>query len=182
MEEDGAGNSRLGFKLRDQLVCEVDIPRAFDLGQHDDVVDVAGLGDDLGDVVEEPGRVERVHPRPQTRAEFLPVDHAGHLDGAGAGLDLGVGGDGVFEVGEDDVDLGGHVRRLGADLLVMAGHEMNHALQLDRQLAQRLRRADGERLEELAGGLGAHERVPVCVVICVGGLRECIRRAKRLRE
>ena len=49
---------------------------------------------------------------------------------------------------------------LGADLLEVRRHEMDHPLEPHRQLAPGLRRADGERLEEAArefhGGLGVH--------------------------
>ena len=42
---------------------------------------------------------------------------------------------------------------MAAHLLEMRRHEMDHPLEPDRQLAQRLRRADRERLEEPAGKL-----------------------------
>jgi hypothetical protein len=71
--EDGVDQDRLltpwlRFELGEELVEIVDVPRAFDLGQHDDVELVAGLRDDLGDVVEQPRRVEAVDARPQAGA------------------------------------------------------------------------------------------------------------------
>ena len=87
-------------------------------------------------------------------------------------------------VGEDDVGLGGHVRRLGADFLVMARHEVDHALELDRQLAIGIGRADGEGLEELAWGFGAHVSRPAnfvrsrrCLAQGVRGIKGAILRS-----
>ena len=53
-----------GFELSQQLVEIMNVPGAFDLGQHDDVELVADGGDDLGHIVEQPGRIQaltRVH-------------------------------------------------------------------------------------------------------------------------
>ena len=44
-----------------------------------------------------------------------------------------VGGDGVLEVAQHDVDLSGDVLDLGADLLVVRRHEVDHALEPHRQ-------------------------------------------------
>ena len=45
----------------------------------------------------------------------------------------------------------------------MRRHEMDHALEPDRQLAQRLRRADGERLKNERGSFMAVPfKAPVC--------------------
>ena len=90
---------------------------------------------------------------------------------------LGVGRDGVLEIAEHDIDLPGELRHLGAHLLDMRRHEMDHALEPDRQLAQRRGRADRERLIELARQLHAlilvrHKIAPVC------RLEESKRRAK----
>ena len=92
----------------------------------------------------------RVHK--SGRAE---IDRLGHVDEALARGLLGVGRDGVFEIAEHDVDLLDQFRHLGADLLDMRRHEMDHALEPDRQVAHRGGRADGERLKELAGQLHA---------------------------
>ena len=74
-----------------------------------------------------------------------------HGDEAFARRFLGVGRNGVLEIAEHDVDLADQLRHLGAELLDMRRHEMDHALELDRQLAQRGRRADRERLKKLRG-------------------------------
>ena len=63
---------------------------------------------------------------------------------------LGVGRNGVLEIAEHHVDLPDQLRHLGGDLLDVRRHEMDHALEPDRQLAQRRRRADRQRLKELA--------------------------------
>ena len=67
---------------------------------------------------------------------------------------LGVGGDGVLEVAEHDVDLGDQLAQPGADLLVVRRHEVDHALEPHGQLPVGLRRADGERREMLGGRAG----------------------------
>ena len=75
--QDGVDQDRLlhrvpRLELRQQLVEIVDVPRAFDLRQHDDVELVADRADDLADVVEHPRRIERVDARPQAgRAEIV---------------------------------------------------------------------------------------------------------------
>ena len=160
-----------GLELRQQLVEIVDVPGAFDLRQHDDVELVADRGDDLGDVVEHPGRVERVDPRPQ--AGGAEVGGLGHGDEARARRLLGVGRDRVLEIAEHHVDLPDQLRHLGGDLLDVRRHEMDHALEPDRQLAQRRGRADRKRLKELARQLhGRPSKTPVC------RLEECKPRAK----
>ena len=73
-----------------------------------------------------------------------------HGDEARARRLLGVGRNGVFEIAEHDVDLGDQLRHFGAHLLDMRRHEMNHALEPQRQFAQRRRRADRQRFEKIA--------------------------------
>ncbi len=156
VDEDRLFHAVLRFELRQQLVDVVDVPRALDLGQHHHVELVADRRDDFGEVVEEPGRIERVHPRPQARrAEIILPRHG---DEAEAGRELGVRGDRVLEVSQDDVHLRDQIRHLGADLLDVGRHEMDHPLQPDGKLTKRLRRADGEGLVEAAGAL--HRRSP----------------------
>ena len=119
--------------------------------------------DDLDHVVERPGRIERVDARPQAgRAEVVRLRH---LDEARARRLLGVGRDRILEIAEHHVDLSDQLRHLRAQLLDLRRHEMDHALELDRQLAQRRRRADRERLEEIARelhpvGLGLTSSLP----------------------
>ena len=73
----------------------------------------------------------------------------GHLDEAAPRRLLGIGGNGVLEIAEHHVDLADQVRHLLAYLGDVRRHEMDHALQPHRQFAQRRRRADRQRLEEL---------------------------------
>ena len=73
------------------------------LGSMIDIELGAGGRHDLQDVVERPGRVERVDARPQPG--LAEVVGPGHLDEAAPRRRLGVGGDGVLEVAEHDVDL-----------------------------------------------------------------------------
>ena len=63
---------------------------------------------------------------------------------------LGVGGNGVLEIAEHDVDLSDELGDFGAHFLDMRRHEMDHPLEPQRQFAQRHWRADRERLEEIA--------------------------------
>ncbi len=135
-----------GFELGQKLVEIMNVPGALDLGQHDDVELVADRGDNVGNVVERPGRVERVDARPQPGGAEL--GRLGHGDEAFARGLLGVGRDRVLEIAEHHVDLAHQLRHLGGDLLDVRRHEMDHALKLDRQLAQGRRRADGEGLIE----------------------------------
>ena len=87
------------------------------------------------DVVEHPGllrQLMRVH-RPVEPKSVV----ARHGDEAGARGLLLVGRDRVLEVAEHDVDLSGDVLDLGADLLVVRRHEMDHALEPHRQARDR---------------------------------------------
>ena len=99
----GLGKRVLGLELGQQLVEVVDVPGPLDLRQHDHVELGAGRRHDLQDVVEHPGRVERVDARPQPG--LAEVVGLGHRDEAAPRRLLGVGGDGVLEVAEHDVDL-----------------------------------------------------------------------------
>ena len=84
-----------------------------------------------------------------------PVDAeivvAHHLDEAFAGVLLLIERHRVLEIAEDDVDLGGEILDLGADLFVMRRHEMDHALELDGKRAVGLGGADGEGREMFGG-------------------------------
>ena len=135
------------LELRQQLVEVVDVPRPLDLGQHHHVELVAGGRDDLRDVVERPRGVERVDAGPQAG---LAVVELRHLDEARARRLLGVGGDRVLQVAEHHVDLRDQLRHLGADLVHVRGHEVDHALEAHGKLAEGGGRADREGLEEIA--------------------------------
>ena len=156
VDQDRALDAVLRLELGEELVEIVDVPDALDLGQHDHVELVADRRDDLDDVVERPWRVERIDPRPQPGgAEIIGL---GHLDEAAPRRLLGVGGNGVLEVAEHDVHLADQVRHLLAYLGDVGRHEMDHALEPHRQFAQRRRRADRQRLEELTRQLHRDSR------------------------
>ena len=128
----------------------MDVPRPLDLRQHDDVELVANGRNDLGNIVERPGRVQAIHAGPQ--AGVAEVEFLAHLDEALARRFLGVGGNGVLEIAQNHVDRLGHVAGLGADFFQMRRHEMDHALHPHGQVAIGGRRPDGERLVEFARG------------------------------
>jgi hypothetical protein len=109
----------LGFKLGEKLVQIMNVPRALDLRQHDDVEFLPDGGDDLANIVEHPRRIERVDARPQSGGAEVACFR--HGDEARAGGFLGVGGNGVFEVAEHHVDLMDEFRHPGAHLLDMGG-------------------------------------------------------------
>ena len=117
---------------------------------------VADLGHRRGQVVEPPGRVERVDPGPELGVAEVGV--LGHLDQPGAGGLLVGGGHAVLEVGQQHVDLGRHVGHLGHHLGVGGREEVDHPRRAHRDLAERLGGADGERSEEVLGV--AHRRDP----------------------
>ena len=52
------------LEQRQVLVDEMNVPVALDLGDHHDVELVADFADESRHVVEKPGRVQRVDPRP----------------------------------------------------------------------------------------------------------------------
>jgi hypothetical protein len=121
------------LELGQQLVEIIDVPGTVDLGQHDDVELVADRGDQFGDVVQHPWRVQRIDARPEPgRAE---IGGLGHRNEAIARRLFGIGGDRVLEVAEHHVDLAGKLRHLGGDLLDVRGDEMDHALEAHRQFA-----------------------------------------------
>ena len=66
VDQDRLFHAMLRFELREQLVEIVDVPGAIDLGQHHHVELVADRGDDRGEVVEHPGRIEGIDARPQS--------------------------------------------------------------------------------------------------------------------
>ncbi len=127
---------------------------ALDLGDHHDVELVADLADKPRHVVEKPRGVQRIDARPEAgRAE---VRRLRHRDQAVARGGLGFDRDRVLEIAEHDVDLPSQLAGLGAHLFDVRRHEMDHALEPRRQFPVRTRRADRQRLEDLARGF--HER------------------------
>ncbi len=151
------------FELGQQLVEIMDVPGAFDLGQHDDVELVADGADDFGHIVEQPGRIQAIHARPQARRAVVMGE--AHFNKALAGRFLGVGGNGVFEIAEDDIGLGDGLADLGADLFQMRRHEMDHPLDPHRQFPVRGWRADRQRLKKFSRafrhGLGFRSLAPL---------------------
>src|SRR5215468_899331 len=133
-----------GFELGQELVEIVDIPRALHLGQHDDVELVADGGNDLDDIIERPGRIERIDPGP--KSGYAVVVRLTHLDEAAPRR--------LF-----DVDLADKVWNFLAQLFEVRRHEMDHALKPYRQIVQRNGRPDGKRLEELTGQFHERSRV-----------------------
>ena len=114
--------------------------------------------DDLDHIVERPRRVQRIDAGPQ--AGCAEVVRLGHLDEACARRLLGVGRDRVLEIAEHHVDLRDQLRHLGAQLLDLRRHEMDHALELDRQLAQRHGAPIASGLKKLRGSFMG---VPIAV-------------------
>jgi hypothetical protein len=92
----------------------------------------------------------------------LKSDLARHLDQAGQGRALGVGGDGVFQIGQDHVDGRGDLGDLGAHLVQVRRHEVDHPLDAGRRLAPGRRRADGQGFEKASRGL--HPPLPVFLI------------------
>ena len=105
--------------------------------------------DGRGQVVEAPGRVQGVDPGPELGG--AEVGGAGHLDQAGPGRLLVAGRHPVLQVGQQHVDLGGHVGDLGHHLGVRGREEVDHPRRAHRDLADRLGRAHGQRSEEVLG-------------------------------
>src|SRR5215470_2511093 len=146
-----------GFELGQELVEIVDIPRALHLGQHDDVELVADGGNDLDDIIERPGRIERIDPGP--KSGYAVVVRLTHLDEAAPRRLFGVDRNGVLQIAEHDVDLADKVWNFLAQLFEVRRHEMDHALKPYRQIVQRNGRPDGKRLEELTGQFHERSRV-----------------------
>jgi hypothetical protein len=135
------------LELREQAVDVVDVLGALDLGDHHHVELVADRLDDLREVVEGPRAVEAVDARPQLRR--AEVVRAPHLDQPAPRRDLLGCGNRVLEVAEQDVDLRDDLTDSLAHALVLRREEVDHPRRPHGDLARRVRRADGERLEEV---------------------------------
>ena len=164
VDHDGLLDARPCFKLRQQLVEVMNVPCAFHLGQHHHVQLVTGLQHDAGDVIERPGAVQAVDPRPQARLAIVVRQR--HLDEAVTRGLLGICRNGVFQVAQNHVHLSDEIRHLGAHLYDVGRQEVDHPLQLDRHFAHRLRRADGKRLVELAGEFHGLASVAILLLQC----------------
>ena len=126
----------------------MDVPRAFDLGNHDHVELVADLADERGEVVEDPRGLQRVDAGPQLGV--AEVELLADLHEPGAGRFLIVGGDGVLEIAENDVRLGDRVGQLSDHLLVRGVEEMDHPRRREWDLPERLGGAGGKGFEEIS--------------------------------
>ena len=151
--EDGVDQDRLfhtvlGFELRQKLIEIMDVPDAFDLRQHDDVELLADRGDDLSNVIEHPRRVERVDARPQSG--LAKIATLGHGDEAISCGRFRVRWNRILQIAEHHVDLMHQFGHPRPHFLDMRRHEMDHALQPQRQVAQRRRRPDRQGFEEIA--------------------------------
>ena len=150
MHQNGALETVARFEQRQILVDEMDVPVAFDLGDHHHVELVADLAHEPGHIVDEPGRIERVDARPKSsRAE---VDRLRHRDQAVSGRLLRVDRNRILEIAEDDVDLADKLGRFRAHLFIVRRYEMNHALEPRGKLKQRARGPDRQRIEIPTGG------------------------------
>jgi hypothetical protein len=108
----------------------------------------ADLGDEGGEVVEDPGALQRVDAGPERGA--AEVGLLGGLDQALAGGLLAVDRDRVLEVAEQDVGLAGDARRLFDHLLVREVEEVDHPRRGHGDLAKGLGGADRLGLEEVS--------------------------------
>jgi hypothetical protein len=139
----------LGLELGQQAVDVVDVPRPFDLGDHDHVKLVADRRDDREQVVEDPGAIEAVDAGPKGRlAEIVLLRD---IDQPFARRLLVGRRDRIFQVAQEDIDLRDEVRDLGTHLLQLRREEVNHAVRPRGHRGGRLRRAGGERDEEGSG-------------------------------
>jgi hypothetical protein len=150
VQQQRPGEAGPGLELGHQAVDVVDVLGALDLGDHDDVEPVADLGHRRGEVVERPRRVEAVHPGPQLGAA-PPIPRPPGVEQPGPGGLLVVRPHPVLEVGQQDVDLRGHVRHLGHHLLVGGREEVDHPRRREGDLPHRVGRPDRKGTEEVLG-------------------------------
>ena len=172
MDQDRALQPGLRLELGEQAVDVMDIPGALDLGDHDDLKQLADLGDQRGQVIEHPGALQRVDPGPQRRLAEVRLLRG--LDQPSPRCLLAIDGDRVLEVAEQDVGLLGDLGRLGDHLLVGEVEEVDHPRGLDRDLAQRLRCADRQRVKEVSG---VSQGAPLLVSLGLG--RNLVNRLRR---
>ena len=151
MNEDRLGQAVPRLELGEKLVDIMDVPGAFDLGNHHHVELVADGADDFGDIVQNPRTVECVDPRPQ--AGFAHVQASGHVDEAAARRILRIGGNRVLQIAEQHVHPADEIGKLAPHLLILGREEMDHPFGTHRQFTQRFRGAGGERLVEMGGQL-----------------------------
>ena len=105
--------------------------------------------------------LSRLFTRVQRAVSPKSASRAGVDQPAARGL-LAVHGHRVLEVAEQDVGLGGDLGGLGDHLLVREVEEVDHPRGREGDLAERLRGADGERLEEVTGVAHGPGRLLTC--------------------
>ena len=157
MDEDRPGQAGAGLELGEDPVDVVDVLGALDLGHDDDVDRVADLGDERRQVVEDPGTVEGVDPRPELGV-LAEVGGLGDLDEPGARRLLPVRLDGVLEVAHEHVHRADHPRDLGRHLLVAGVEEVEHPARAGGYLGDRRRRPHRKGLEEVLGAAHGRQR------------------------
>src|SRR5205823_5555829 len=126
----------------------MDVPGSLHLRNHDHLELVADLGDEMHEVVQDPWTVEAVDTRPE--GGVAEVRLLCDPDEAIARCHFPVGRDRVLEVAEQNVARPRHVRHLRGHLLVARVEEVDHPRGLDGDLSEWSRRADRQRLEEVA--------------------------------
>jgi hypothetical protein len=149
MNEDRTFDLGLGLELGQQLVDIVDVPRTLDLRHHDHIKLVTDLGNELGQIVEHPRRVETVYTGPQLRTAEIGLFC--DLNQSAPGGDLIFDGNRIFKVAQQHIDLLGDVGDFGGHFRVAGIEKMQHPRRFERNLSKRHRRTDGQRLEELFG-------------------------------
>ncbi len=154
MDQDRLFDPVARFELGQQLVEIMDIPRPLDLGQHHHVELVPRRRDDLGDVIEEPGRIEAIDPHPEPG--IAEIIRRRSLDEAFARRLLGVDRNGILEIAEQHIHPPDHLGQTTAQFFVMRREKMDHPFQRHRQIAIGCGRPDGQRFVELAGRLHGH--------------------------
>ena len=137
-----------GFELREQAIDVVDVPRPFDLRDHDHVELVSDLADDSDQVVEHPRTVERVDPHPELG--LTELDLARDADQPFTSVDLAISLDRVLEVAEQHVDLGNEVGNFARHLRIAGIEEVNHPARPERDFTRRFGSANGQGFEEIA--------------------------------
>ncbi len=157
MHQHRAAQLRASLQLGEHPVHVEDVGRTLDLRDHDHVEPVSDLGDQRDQVVQRPRRVEAVHPRPERRGPDVLL--ASDLDQPLARGDLVARLDSVLEVSDQHISLGRQVRDLGRHLRVARVEEVDHPRRPGRYLAERLRRAERQRREEVLRG--THNRKPI---------------------
>ena len=135
------------FQQCEILVDKVDVPRPFDLGNHDDIDLVSGIAHNLVQIVEDPRTVQAIDAHPERGV--AKIVGARHLDESASRCFFVVDGNCIFEIAAEHIGLRYHLRNARPDLLDVRRKEMDHALGANRQVAHGQRRTDGEGLVKI---------------------------------